>query len=109
MFQDFNSKALVSGPSQAAPRVAAGEAAELIARYPNLSEIELARLINLYRRFSALDMALMISDEQAGPTLGRFIKDNRSKLRPPFRHYALLVLYAAIGVGALAWAAAFAS
>ena len=58
----------------------ASEASELVGRYPNLSELELARLINLYRQFSALDLALMISDEELGPRLDRFFTDHRAKV-----------------------------
>jgi len=85
------------------------EAAALIDRYPNLSEIELARLINLYRRFSALDSALIISDGRLAPKLDRFVADNRSKVRLPFRQYAGLAAYAALAAGAVGWAVAVAS
>jgi hypothetical protein len=101
MFQSFDARALPFGP--------ADEARELISRYPNLSETELARLINLYRELSARDMALMLSDERLAPSLDRFSTDHRSRIRTPFRQYAALVGYALIGVAALAWAAAFAS
>jgi len=81
------------------------EAATLLSRYPNLSEIELARLINAHRRLSALDMAFMLSDEELGPRLHRFSAEHRSALRAPFRHYAALIVYAALAVAAVAWAA----
>lgn len=102
MFQEFGAKALTldQQPAAATPR---DEAAALIRRYPNLSETELARLINLYRDFSALDMALILSDEQLTPNLDRFSRDHRSKIRTPFRQYAALVGYAIIAVVALAW------
>ena len=85
------------------------EAGDLIRRYPNLSEIELARLINLYREFSALDMALTMSDEELAPRLDRFSADHRSKIRTPFRQYAALILYLVLTIIALAWAASVAS
>jgi hypothetical protein len=109
MFQSLGARApAVQPPESAAPRVA-DEARKLIGRYPNLSEIELARLINLYRELPALDMALMLSDEKLAPNLDRFSADHRSKIRTPFRQYAALVAYLGIGLAALAWAAAFAS
>jgi hypothetical protein len=80
------------------------EAAELIDRYPDLGEVELARLISLYRDFSALDSALIISDQRLGPRLDRFYADHRSKLRAPFRQYAALVLYGVLTIGAVVWA-----
>ena len=82
------------------------EVRELIGRYPNLNEAELARLVNLYRGLSALDMALMLSDERVAPRLDRFSADHRSKIRTPFRQYAALVVYAVVGLGVLVWAAA---
>jgi hypothetical protein len=109
MFQDFNAKALSFGQPHSPVPPALDEARELIRRYPNLSEIELARLINLYRGLSALEMALMLSDEKVAPNLDRFSADHRSRIRTPFRQYAALVAYAVVGVAVVVWAAAFAS
>jgi hypothetical protein len=106
MFQNFGAKALAHAPPQPSSTRPLEQASELIARYPNLSEIELARLINLYRQMSALDVALMISDEKLGPRLDRFSSDHRSKIRTPLRQYAALAGYAVLAVGAVAWAAA---
>ena len=75
---------------------------------PTFSEVDLARLINLYRELSALDMALMLSDERVAPALDQFAADHRSRLRKPFRQYAALVGYAVVGVVVLAWAIAVA-
>jgi hypothetical protein len=109
MFQSFSARALpFDQPQSAGPRPAE-EARELIGRYPNLSETELARLINLYRDLSALDMALMLSDDRLTPSLDRFSTDHRSRIRTPFRQYAALVGYALVGVAVITWAAAFAS
>ena len=80
----------------------------LIDRYPMVSEVELARLINLYRDLSALDVALMISDEKFGPKLDHFFKDHRSEIRTPFRQYAVLVGIALAGFAIIGWAVAFA-
>jgi hypothetical protein len=109
MFQNFSAKAFSFEPPQPAAPRPLDEARELISRYPNLSEVELARLINLYRGFSALDMALALSDEALAPNLDRFTADHRSKIRTPFRHYAPLVGYAVIGLAVLGWAIAVAS
>jgi len=110
MFQNFNAgaPARFGQPQHANPRPL-DEARELIGRYPNLSEIELARLINVYRELSALDTALMLSDERLAPNLDRFSGDHRSNIRTPFRQYAALVAYAVAGVAAIAWAAAVSS
>jgi hypothetical protein len=109
MFQEFSAKALASEPPAAPAPRPLEEARALIGRYPNLSETELARLINVYRQLSALDMALMLSDEKVAPRLDRFSADHRSKIRTPFRQYAALVGYAVLGVAAVAWAATSAS
>jgi hypothetical protein len=85
---------------------AAEQAAELLDRYPNVSETELALLINVYRQLSALDVALMISDETVGPKLDRFSKDQRTKIRTPLRQYAVLVAFAVLGIAVVALAMA---
>ena len=105
MFQEFSAKALAVDPPQPPAPRPLEEARGLISRYPNLSETDLARLINLYRELSALDMALMLSDEKLAPNLDRFSDDHRSRIRTPFRQYAALVGYAVVGVAAVAWAA----
>jgi len=97
----FGSDALAH--DQAEQRIAAQQAVALIARYPDLSAAEEMRAIRLYRKLSALDMALMISDDAVGPKLDRFVKDHRRKVRSPFSHYAFLVAYAVIAVAAVAW------
>jgi hypothetical protein len=109
MFQDFSARALPPDHPQSAATMRREEAAGLIRRYPNLSEAELARLINLYREFSALDMALTMSDEELAPKLDRFSADHRAKIRTPFRQYAALILYLVLTIIALAWAASVAS
>ena len=106
MVQDFSARDFASARS-ARPLAPINEATDLVSRYPNLSEIELARLINLYRSLSALDAALMISDEELGPKLDRFRDDQRSRIRTPFRQYAVLVWIAIAGIIVTAWALAF--
>jgi len=104
MFQNFATKAPAGRQAEPSATDAAGQAALLIWRYPNLSEIELARLINLYRQLSALDMALMISDQHLAPKLDRFFIDHRDQLRTPIRQYAALMAIAAIGITVVIWA-----
>jgi hypothetical protein len=92
----------VAGPP---PRSAAHEqAATLLARYPNVSEIELTRLIDIYRGFSALDTALILSNRELAPSLDRFTADHRSKVRLPFRQYAGLLFYTVLTMAILIWA-----
>lgn len=105
MFHEFSAKALSIEQPQMVSARPADEARQLIKRYPNLSEIELARLVNLYRELSALDVALMLSEDELAPKLDQFSADNRSKIRTPFRQYAALVGYAVVGIAIVAWAA----
>ena len=109
MFQSLSAKALAFEPPKSPAPTPADEVRELLGSYPNMSETALARLINLYRGLSALDVALMLSDEKLAPRLDRFSSDHRSRIRTPFRQYAALVAYAFVGVAVITWAAAFAS
>jgi hypothetical protein len=109
MFQSIGASAFAREQAQAASSVVLGEFRELIDRYPMVSEVELARLINLYRDLSALDVALMISDEKFGPKLDLFFKDHRSQIRTPLRDYAILVAIAMAGFVIIGWAVAFAA
>src|SRR5688572_6679145 len=104
MIQDIGAKALARQHSEAHSGPSFDQASELIDRYPNLSEAELARLINIYRHLSALDVALMISDEKLGWKMEEFYADHRAKLKTPFRQYAILVAIAVVGVAAVLWA-----
>jgi hypothetical protein len=109
MLQSIGASAFAREQAQAPESVALQEFRELIDRYPMVSEIELARLINLYRELSALDVALMISDAKFGPKLDLFFKDHRSQIRTPFRDYAILVAIAMAGFVIIGWAVAIAS
>jgi len=108
MFQYAGATALAHAQAEPAG-TAIDQVRDLIARYPNLSEIELARLINLYRNLSALDMALMLSDEAIAPGLDRFSREHRSEVRKPFRQYAGLLMYGVLTIGAVIWALVVAS
>lgn len=109
MFQDSNRAVFARGETQPPGSPALEQAAELIIRYPNLSEIELVRLINLYRTLSALDVALMISDERLAHQLDRFVGEHRAEVKTPFRQYAVLVVIAVVGIALTTWAALFGS
>lgn len=108
MFQAIGAKAPPISPTARTAGSTAAQARALISRYPNLSETELALLINLYRELSALDMAMMISDDEIAAKLDRFSAEQRSSIRTPFRQYAALVGTGVLGIFAIAWALAFA-
>ena len=109
MLQSIGASAFAHEQAEAPASVAIQQFRELIDRYPMVSEVELARLINFYRDLSALDVALMISDEKFGPKLDLFFKDHRSQIRTPFRDYAILVAIAMAGFVIIGWAVAFGS
>jgi hypothetical protein len=109
MLQSIAVDAFAHEQAEAPASVALQQFRELIDRYPMVSEVELARLINLYRDLSALDVALMISDEEFGPKLDLFFTDHRSQIRTPFRDYAILVAIAMAGFVIIGWAVAIAS
>jgi hypothetical protein len=109
MFQNLNAQTIPRGQPKGPSGIALQQAAELIDRYPNLSEIELARLINLHRELSALEVALLISEDELAPKLGRFVQEHRSKVRTPFRQYAVLVAIALAGVTLVIWTLLFAT
>ena len=104
MFQDMGARAHQIEQAELHTGTAVEQVAELVERYPALSEVELARLINLYRNLSALEVALMISDEQLGLKLDTFFADHRSALKTPFRQYGVLVGIAVAGLIAVLWA-----
>lgn len=106
MFQDFNSKILARAGPPLISQTPAEEAHALIRRYPNLSEIELAKLIGLYRELPMLEVALMLSNKHLAPKLDKFTEQHRASLRAPFQQYAFLLAYIALGVGVFIWALA---
>ncbi len=107
MFQDFSNAASARGRIQAPGSPSLEQAAELMNRYPNLTKIELARLISLYRELSALDVALLLSDENLAPRLERFVGVHRAEVRTPFRQYAILVAIALAGLFLATWVILF--
>jgi hypothetical protein len=107
MFRTINAQAIAHVEPHPAAGIPAQHFAGLVGRYPNLSEVELARMINLYRELSALDLALMIADESLGPKVDRFFTDHRSKLRTPFRQYAVLAAIGILGLAVTIWTVAF--
>jgi len=104
MSSAYSARALPTEPLRWPISTPLEDARELIARYPNLSEGQLARLINLYPELTALDTALMLSDEQLAPRLDRFSADHRSRIRPPLSHYSALLIYAGLTIAVLVWA-----
>ena len=80
------------------------KAAELMQRYPDLSESELAQLIANFRELSPVELAMMASKEELTPHLEQFRREQKSKIRTPFRQYAVLVVIAVAGIAMIAYA-----
>lgn len=74
------------------PSAAAARAEALLARYPNLSEVELAELINLMPSVPILDFGLMTSDPAMSSRLDAFYREHGRKIRTPFTALALFLL-----------------
>lgn len=80
------------------------KAETLLSRYPNLSEEELATLINLFPYIRVLDLGLMTSDERLSGKLDAFHKDHGNKLKTPLSSLiAFLAVPTIIVVGGLLW------
>ena len=80
------------------------KAEALLMRYPNLSEVELATLINLFPYIRILDLGLMTSDEHLSGKLDAFHRDHGKKLRTPISSLiAFLAVPTIILVGGLLW------
>ncbi len=95
-------------PRSREPSVIAGRAESLLHRYPNLSEVELAELINLMPRVPLLDFGLMTADPVMSSRLDAFHRDHGHKVRPtPASIAALLMIPAILGIAAaIFWAIA---
>lgn len=61
----------------------AAKAETLLNRYPDVSEEELATLIQCFARFPLLDFGVIAADERLGIKLDAFYRDHGDKLRPP--------------------------
>jgi hypothetical protein len=84
------------------------EAEVLLMRYPDLSEEELATLINLFPYIRILDLGMMTTDERLAGKLDAFHRDHGRKLRTPFSALIAFLAVPAIMVvaGVLWWALA---
>jgi hypothetical protein len=87
------------------PAATALRAEALINRYPNLSEVELAELINLMPRLPILDFGLMTADDRIAPKMEAFHRDHGDKLGPSLASAAtFLAIPSIIVLGVIVWA-----
>lgn len=83
----------------------AGESVELLSRYPDLTPIELDRLIGMYPKIPMLQVALMSADDELAPKLEAFQKDCGRKVRTPIRQIAGLLAPLALLIALVLWLA----
>lgn len=82
----------------------AREAESLLIRHPNLSEQELARLIDILPRLPILDMGLMTADDRLSEKLAAFHRHHGDKLRAPTAALMWFLAFPIIAaIGALWW------
>lgn len=70
----------------------AGEANDLVGKYPDLTADEVERLIAIHPRLPMLHLALMASDEELAPRLEAFQKRHRRRIRTSFRQYGSFLI-----------------
>lgn len=90
----YNDMRTVSSPMLTNRARASSEVTSLLTRYPNLSEAQLARLINLYQDLPLLDSALLQTDRAIARGLGAIVADHRQINPSSARYYAALLLLA---------------
>ena len=65
--------------------------ADLLARYPNISERESAQILSFLRTGRHLDIGLLTSNTQLRPQLDSFMAEHRKELSLGFSEIAILV------------------
>ena len=91
-------------PRSRQPSAVALRAEALIDRYPNLSEIELAELINLMNRLPMLDFGLIAADDRLADRMDAFHRDHGDKLGPSLASAVVLLAIASIAtLGLVQW------
>jgi hypothetical protein len=83
-------------------RTSRQEAAELLARYPEISKAEVAQIIDFLRTGRHLEVGLLTSNDKLRPKLDAFIADHKGKLQLGFGEAAAAVAGIA-GFIALCW------
>ena len=91
-------------PRSRQPSAVALRAEALIDRYPNLSELELAVLINLMNRLPMLDFGLIAADDRLADRMDAFHRDHGDKLGPSLASAVVLLAIASIAtLGLVLW------
>ena len=85
------------------PSCVAARAEVLLQRYPNLSEAELAELINLMPSVPVLDFGLMTADPAMSSRLDDFYREHGRKVRTSVAPLVIFLLLPLAVVAATAW------
>ena len=78
------------------------EAADLLSRYPHVSEAETELILTFLRTGRRLDVGMLTADERLRPRLGHFMNDHGKRLRIGFGEGAVVVS-AIVGFLVLCW------
>jgi hypothetical protein len=73
------------------PSEVARRTEQLLDRYPNLSEQELAELINLFGRLPILEYGLLTADDRLSPKVEAFHRDHGRQVRTSLASVAAVV------------------
>lgn len=79
------------------------ETENLLARYPRLSEQELARLIEIFPTLPPIDKAVIAADERLSGKLAAFYHDHGDKLYPSLAALSLLLFLPITAAAAALW------
>ncbi|HZV19765.1 MAG TPA: hypothetical protein VFF84_13830 [Sphingobium sp.] len=91
-------------PRARQPSALALQAEALVARYPDLSDHELANLIDIFPYVSILDRGLMSADPRLSEKLAAFHRDHGRKLKAPGATLiAFLAFPTLVAAGVLWW------
>jgi hypothetical protein len=89
--------------SRPRPSEVARRTEQLLDRYPNLSEQELAELINLFGRLPILEFGLMTADRRRSGKLDAFNREHGRKVRPTLASIAAVTAIPLVIIITVLW------
>jgi hypothetical protein len=89
--------------SRPRPSEVARRTEQLLDRYPNLSEQELAELINLFGRLPILEFGLMTADRRLSGKLDAFNREHGRKVRPTLASIAAVTAIPLVIIITVLW------